>query len=107
MYRRRTDGIYVVNLEKTWEKLQLAARVIVAIENPQVGTGAGGGGGAPSRGWGPAAAASEGAKPCAALGPARRMGCGCGPQLRRARPPERGSRKLPWGGGLDGTSPKH
>ena len=35
VYRRRNDGIYVINLEKTWEKLQLAARVIVAIENPQ------------------------------------------------------------------------
>jgi len=32
---RRADGIYVINLEKTWEKLQTAARVIVAIENPQ------------------------------------------------------------------------
>jgi small subunit ribosomal protein SAe len=28
-------GIYIINLGKTWEKLQLAARVIVAIENPQ------------------------------------------------------------------------
>ena len=35
VYRRRNDGIYVINLGKTWEKLQLAARVIVAIENPQ------------------------------------------------------------------------
>ncbi|GBF94441.1 40S ribosomal protein SA [Raphidocelis subcapitata] len=35
VYRRRNDGIYVVNLEKTLEKLALAARVIVAIENPQ------------------------------------------------------------------------
>ena len=35
VYRRRNDGIYVLNLVKTWEKLQLAARVIVAIENPQ------------------------------------------------------------------------
>lgn len=34
-FRRRKDGIYVINLEKTYEKLQLAARVIVAIENPQ------------------------------------------------------------------------
>ena len=34
VHRRRADGIYVINLEKTWEKLQLAARVIVAIENP-------------------------------------------------------------------------
>ncbi|KAK9835204.1 hypothetical protein WJX81_005485 [Elliptochloris bilobata] len=35
IYKRRTsDGIYIINLGKTWEKLQLAARVIVAIENP-------------------------------------------------------------------------
>jgi len=34
VFRRRSDGIHVINLEKTWEKLQLAARVIVAIENP-------------------------------------------------------------------------
>ncbi|KAK8930969.1 40S ribosomal protein SA [Platanthera zijinensis] len=34
VYKRRTDGIYIINLGKTWEKLQLAARVIVAIENP-------------------------------------------------------------------------
>ncbi|XP_042407585.1 40S ribosomal protein SA-like [Zingiber officinale] len=35
VYKRRTDGIFIINLGKTWEKLQLAARVIVAIENPQ------------------------------------------------------------------------
>ena len=35
VYRRRSDGIFVINLGKTWEKLQLAARIIVAIENPQ------------------------------------------------------------------------
>lgn len=35
VFRRREDGIYVFNLEKTWQKLQLAARIIVAIENPQ------------------------------------------------------------------------
>ena len=35
VYRRRADGIFVLNLGQTWEKLQLAARVIVAIENPQ------------------------------------------------------------------------
>lgn len=28
-------GIYIINLGKTWEKLQMAARVIVAIENPK------------------------------------------------------------------------
>ena len=35
VWRRRQDGIYVINLGKTWEKLQLAARVLVGIENPQ------------------------------------------------------------------------
>ena len=35
VYRRRNDGVFVFNLGKTWEKLQMAARVIVAIENPQ------------------------------------------------------------------------
>lgn len=34
VWRRRQDGIYIINLAKTWEKLFLAARVIVAIENP-------------------------------------------------------------------------
>ncbi|XP_045822074.1 40S ribosomal protein SA-like [Trifolium pratense] len=33
IFKRRQDGIYIINLGKTWEKLQLAARVIVAIEN--------------------------------------------------------------------------
>ncbi len=27
-------GVYIINLKKTWEKLLLAARAIVAIENP-------------------------------------------------------------------------
>ena len=35
VYKRRNDGIYIINLGKTWDKLQMAARVIVAIENPQ------------------------------------------------------------------------
>lgn len=35
VHSRRQDGIYVINLEKTWEKLQMAARIIVAVENPQ------------------------------------------------------------------------
>ncbi|KAG1358857.1 40S ribosomal protein SA [Cocos nucifera] len=34
-FKRRSDGIFIINLGRTWEKLQLAARVIVAIENPQ------------------------------------------------------------------------
>uniref|UniRef100_A0A2L2Y267 Small ribosomal subunit protein uS2 n=1 Tax=Parasteatoda tepidariorum TaxID=114398 RepID=A0A2L2Y267_PARTP len=34
VFKRRSDGIYLINLKKTWEKLLLAARAIVAIENP-------------------------------------------------------------------------
>jgi len=33
--RRQQDGIHILNIGKTWEKLMLAARVIVAIENPE------------------------------------------------------------------------
>ncbi|WOH10517.1 hypothetical protein DCAR_0729986 [Daucus carota subsp. sativus] len=35
VFKRRNDGIYIINLGKTWEKLQMAARVSVAMENPQ------------------------------------------------------------------------
>ena len=35
VWKRRRDGIHIINLGKTWEKLMLAARVIVAIENPE------------------------------------------------------------------------
>jgi len=34
VYKRRQDGVHIINLQKTWEKLVLAARVIAAIENP-------------------------------------------------------------------------
>ena len=34
IWRRRNDGVHIINIGKTWEKLMLAARVIVAIENP-------------------------------------------------------------------------
>jgi len=34
-WKRRADGVFLINLGKTWEKLVLAARVIAAIENPQ------------------------------------------------------------------------
>jgi len=34
VWKRRSDGIHLINLSKTWEKLVLAARIIVAIENP-------------------------------------------------------------------------
>jgi len=33
-FKRKHDGIYILNLGKTWEKLLLAARAIVCIENP-------------------------------------------------------------------------
>lgn len=32
---RTKDGVHIVDLHATWEKLMLAARVLVAIENPQ------------------------------------------------------------------------
>lgn len=34
MFKRKPDGVYIINLRKTWEKLLLAARAIAAIENP-------------------------------------------------------------------------
>lgn len=33
-YARKSDGIHIINLRKTWEKLLLAARIIAGIENP-------------------------------------------------------------------------
>jgi len=35
VWKRRPDGVNIINLGKTWEKIVLAARIIVAIENPQ------------------------------------------------------------------------
>ena len=35
VFRRNKEGVHIINLAKTWEKLVLAARMIVAIENPQ------------------------------------------------------------------------
>jgi small subunit ribosomal protein SAe len=35
VWRRKRDGVNIINLGKTWEKLILAARVIVAVENPE------------------------------------------------------------------------
>jgi len=34
VWKRRADGIHIINIGKTWEKLVLAARIIAAIENP-------------------------------------------------------------------------
>lgn len=35
IWKRRSDGLHILNLGKTWEKLVMAARIITAIENPQ------------------------------------------------------------------------
>ncbi|OWK09216.1 hypothetical protein Celaphus_00005920 [Cervus elaphus hippelaphus] len=34
IYKRNSDGIYIINLKRTWEKLLLAASAIADIENP-------------------------------------------------------------------------
>jgi small subunit ribosomal protein SAe len=34
VYKRRQDGIHVINIGKTWEKLVFAARIVAAVENP-------------------------------------------------------------------------
>merc|ERR1719308_390757 len=34
VFKKRNDGVNIINLKKTWEKLMLAARAIAAIENP-------------------------------------------------------------------------
>merc|ERR1719194_357159 len=34
VFRRTVDGIHIIHLGKTWEKLMVAARVLVAVENP-------------------------------------------------------------------------
>jgi small subunit ribosomal protein SAe len=34
LWKTRPDGINVLNIGKTWEKIVLAARIIVAIDNP-------------------------------------------------------------------------
>eukprot|EP00096_Caligus_rogercresseyi_P009382 TRINITY_DN3177_c0_g1_i3.p1 TRINITY_DN3177_c0_g1~~TRINITY_DN3177_c0_g1_i3.p1 ORF type:complete len:329 (+),score=118.80 TRINITY_DN3177_c0_g1_i3:94-1080(+) len=34
IFKRRPDGVNIIDLRKTWEKLMLAARAIAAIENP-------------------------------------------------------------------------
>jgi len=35
VWKRRTDGIHLIDLQKTWEKMVLAARIIAAVEHPQ------------------------------------------------------------------------
>jgi len=33
-WRRRNDGVHILNINRTYEKINLAARIIVAVENP-------------------------------------------------------------------------
>lgn len=33
-WKRRSDGIQIINIGKTWEKMVFAARIIAAVENP-------------------------------------------------------------------------
>jgi len=35
IWKRRTDGVHIINIGKTWEKIVMAARIITAIENPE------------------------------------------------------------------------
>jgi len=35
MYKRNNEGIHIINVAKTWEKLMIAARIIAAIPNPK------------------------------------------------------------------------
>ncbi|RCI14448.1 hypothetical protein L249_6146 [Ophiocordyceps polyrhachis-furcata BCC 54312] len=34
VWKTRADGVNIINIGKTWEKIVLAARIIVAVENP-------------------------------------------------------------------------
>lgn len=34
IFKRRVDGVHIINLKKTWEKMMLAARAVAAVENP-------------------------------------------------------------------------
>ncbi|KEZ41858.1 40S ribosomal protein S0 [Scedosporium apiospermum] len=34
LYKTRVDGVNVINIGKTWEKIVLAARIITAVDNP-------------------------------------------------------------------------
>ena len=35
VFRRTSEGIHLIDVGRTWEKLMIAARIIVAIENPE------------------------------------------------------------------------
>jgi Sec-independent protein secretion pathway component TatC len=35
IYKRNHEGVHIINVAKTWEKLMVAARIIAAIPNPR------------------------------------------------------------------------
>jgi len=35
VFKRNKEGVHLINLSKTWEKLMIAARIIAAIEHPE------------------------------------------------------------------------
>lgn len=35
VYKRNNEGVHIVHLGRTWEKMMLAARIIAAIPNPK------------------------------------------------------------------------
>lgn len=35
IYKRNNEGIHIINVAKSWEKLMIAARIIAAIPNPR------------------------------------------------------------------------
>jgi len=35
MFKRNREGIHIINISKTWEKIMLAARIIASIKNPK------------------------------------------------------------------------
>jgi small subunit ribosomal protein SAe len=35
VFKRNENGVHIIDIRKTWEKLQLAARAIVCVENPK------------------------------------------------------------------------
>ena len=34
IYKRNKEGVHLLNLAKTWEKLMIAARIIASIDQP-------------------------------------------------------------------------
>jgi small subunit ribosomal protein SAe len=35
IFKRNKEGVHIMNISKTWEKLMMCARIIAAIKNPK------------------------------------------------------------------------